>query len=172
MSRTARAISTGLSADKPKIGRFGYAEKMEYWAVVWGTIIMGVTGLMIWFKMDVTQAAALGGGRGPDDSLLRSHPRLPGHRRLAFLPRHLRSGCLSAELGLLGRQGVGALAGGGTSARPGHRARHWDDFRRQRRQPTASRRRPPIRRRSNLVSSPQTGKGDPAFPTGSPPTQP
>ena len=39
---------------KPKIGRFGYAEKMEYWAVVWGTIIMGVTGLMIWFKMDVT----------------------------------------------------------------------------------------------------------------------
>jgi len=45
----------GLSPDKPKIGRFGYAEKMEYWAVVWGTIIMGVTGLMIWFKMDVTQ---------------------------------------------------------------------------------------------------------------------
>ena len=28
---------------------------MEYWAVVWGTIIMGVTGLMIWFKMDVTR---------------------------------------------------------------------------------------------------------------------
>jgi formate dehydrogenase gamma subunit len=45
---------TGLSAEKPRIGRFGYAEKMEYWAVVWGTIIMGVTGLMIWFKMDVT----------------------------------------------------------------------------------------------------------------------
>ncbi|HMP84160.1 MAG TPA: cytochrome b/b6 domain-containing protein [Verrucomicrobiota bacterium] len=45
----------GLSKTKPKIGRFGYAEKMEYWAVVWGTIIMGVTGLMVWFKMDVTQ---------------------------------------------------------------------------------------------------------------------
>jgi formate dehydrogenase gamma subunit len=45
----------GLSATRPKAGRFGYAEKMEYWAVVWGTIIMGVTGLMIWFKMDVTQ---------------------------------------------------------------------------------------------------------------------
>jgi len=28
---------------------------MEYWAVIWGTIIMGFTGLMIWFKMDVTQ---------------------------------------------------------------------------------------------------------------------
>jgi formate dehydrogenase gamma subunit len=46
---------TGLSPEKPKIGRFGYAEKMEYWAVVWGTFLMGVTGLMIWFKMDVTQ---------------------------------------------------------------------------------------------------------------------
>ncbi|MEY2465961.1 MAG: hypothetical protein QOD03_482 [Verrucomicrobiota bacterium] len=46
---------TGLSKKKPRIGRFGYAEKMEYWAVVWGTIIMGATGLAIWFKIDVTQ---------------------------------------------------------------------------------------------------------------------
>src|ERR1041384_1775184 len=44
----------GLSDEKAKIGRFGYAEKMEYWAVIWGTIIMGITGLMIWFKMYVT----------------------------------------------------------------------------------------------------------------------
>ena len=46
---------TGFSKQKPQIGRFGYAEKMEYWAVVWGTIIMGATGLAIWFKIDVTQ---------------------------------------------------------------------------------------------------------------------
>jgi formate dehydrogenase gamma subunit len=45
----------GVTEEKAKIGRFGYAEKMEYWAVIWGTIIMGVTGLMIWFKMDVTR---------------------------------------------------------------------------------------------------------------------
>jgi formate dehydrogenase gamma subunit len=45
----------GLKRERPKIGRFGYAEKMEYWAVIWGTIIMGVSGLMIWFKMDVTR---------------------------------------------------------------------------------------------------------------------
>ena len=44
----------GLAKTKPKFGRFGYAEKMEYWAVVWGTIIMGVTGLMIWFKLGTT----------------------------------------------------------------------------------------------------------------------
>ena len=43
----------GLSSEKPKIARFGYAEKAEYWAVVWGTIIMGLTGLMIWFKLGV-----------------------------------------------------------------------------------------------------------------------
>lgn len=40
---------------RPKFGRFGYPEKLEYWAVAWGTVIMGVTGLMIWFKIDVTQ---------------------------------------------------------------------------------------------------------------------
>jgi formate dehydrogenase gamma subunit len=45
----------GLSPAKPKFGRFGYAEKMEYWAVMWGTVIMGVTGLMLWMKLDVTR---------------------------------------------------------------------------------------------------------------------
>ncbi len=46
---------TGSTSEKPKIGRFGYAEKMEYWAVVWGTFLMGATGLAIWLKIDVTQ---------------------------------------------------------------------------------------------------------------------
>lgn len=41
----------GIKDGRPKIARFGYAEKAEYWAVVWGTIIMGLTGLMIWFKI-------------------------------------------------------------------------------------------------------------------------
>jgi formate dehydrogenase gamma subunit len=46
---------SGASPEKAKLKRFGYPEKMEYWAVVWGTIIMGVTGLAIWFKIEVTQ---------------------------------------------------------------------------------------------------------------------
>lgn len=41
-------------APRPKFGRFGYPEKAEYWAVVWGTVIMGITGLMIWFKGETT----------------------------------------------------------------------------------------------------------------------
>jgi len=38
----------GLSKTPPKFGRFNYGEKMEYWAVVWGTIVMGLTGFMMW----------------------------------------------------------------------------------------------------------------------------
>jgi len=41
----------GLSAKKPKFGRFNYAEKAEYWALVWGTALMGLTGIMIWAKV-------------------------------------------------------------------------------------------------------------------------
>jgi cytochrome b subunit of formate dehydrogenase len=41
----------GLRSARPKIARFGYAEKAEYWAVIWGTIVMGLTGFMIWFKL-------------------------------------------------------------------------------------------------------------------------
>ncbi|MBK8147126.1 MAG: cytochrome b/b6 domain-containing protein [Acidobacteria bacterium] len=37
--------------EKPKFARFRYADKAEYWAVVWGTVLMGLTGLMIWFKV-------------------------------------------------------------------------------------------------------------------------
>ena len=53
--RCALRYLAGLSDEKPKAGRFGYAEKIEYWAVAWGIIIMGVTGLMVWFKLDVTR---------------------------------------------------------------------------------------------------------------------
>ena len=41
----------GLSTGKPKFGRFNYAEKAEYWALVWGTALMGVTGVMLWAKV-------------------------------------------------------------------------------------------------------------------------
>ena len=45
------AYYLGLNQKRARIDRFGYAEKAEYWAVVWGTLIMGVTGVMIWFKL-------------------------------------------------------------------------------------------------------------------------
>ncbi|HEX4285160.1 MAG TPA: cytochrome b/b6 domain-containing protein [Terracidiphilus sp.] len=42
---------TGLSKQKPAYGRFNYAEKAEYWALVWGTALMGLTGIMLWAKV-------------------------------------------------------------------------------------------------------------------------
>lgn len=39
----------GISPDKPKFGRFSYIEKSEYWALVWGTVVMGATGVILWF---------------------------------------------------------------------------------------------------------------------------
>jgi cytochrome b subunit of formate dehydrogenase len=41
----------GLSKERPKFGRFSYAEKAEYWALVWGTVLMAVTGVMMWAKV-------------------------------------------------------------------------------------------------------------------------
>ena len=43
----------GFKTQKPQYKRFNYAEKMEYWALVWGTIVMAATGLMAWFKVGV-----------------------------------------------------------------------------------------------------------------------
>ena len=41
----------GLSPTKPEFARFNYAEKAEYWALVWGMIVMAVTGIMLWAKV-------------------------------------------------------------------------------------------------------------------------
>ncbi|MBZ5645757.1 MAG: cytochrome b/b6 domain-containing protein [Acidobacteriia bacterium] len=43
----------GLGGGKPAFARFTYAEKMEYWALAWGWLIMSATGLMAWFKVGV-----------------------------------------------------------------------------------------------------------------------
>ncbi|MDO8543976.1 MAG: cytochrome b/b6 domain-containing protein [Opitutaceae bacterium] len=40
----------GLAPQKPLFGRFSYIEKAEYWALVWGTVLMGITGAVLWFE--------------------------------------------------------------------------------------------------------------------------
>jgi cytochrome b subunit of formate dehydrogenase len=37
----------GISKEKPQFDRFSYMEKAEYWALVWGVIIMSASGLML-----------------------------------------------------------------------------------------------------------------------------
>jgi formate dehydrogenase gamma subunit len=39
----------GVRNDKPKFGKFNFKEKFEYWAVVWGTAVMVITGLLMWY---------------------------------------------------------------------------------------------------------------------------
>jgi len=40
----------GLRRHPPKMPRFSYIEKAEYWALVWGTVVMTVTGVVLWFQ--------------------------------------------------------------------------------------------------------------------------
>jgi len=44
------AYDIGLRTTPPPFGRFSYVEKAEYWALVWGTIIMIFTGFFLWFE--------------------------------------------------------------------------------------------------------------------------
>ena len=40
----------GFAAAPPAMGRFNYAEKFEYFGLVWGSTVMIVTGLILWFE--------------------------------------------------------------------------------------------------------------------------
>lgn len=45
----------GRAETPPQMGRYTFEEKMEYWAFVWGAIIMGVTGFMMWNPISTTR---------------------------------------------------------------------------------------------------------------------
>ena len=49
---TAHAVlhKLGVVKEAPRFGEFNYAEKAEYWALVWGIAIMGLTGLYMWLE--------------------------------------------------------------------------------------------------------------------------
>ncbi len=38
-----------LSSKPPEYGRYDYSQKAEYWALIWGTILMIITGFILWF---------------------------------------------------------------------------------------------------------------------------
>lgn len=38
----------GMSKQHPKMRKFNFGEKFEYWAVVWGTLVMALTGFVLW----------------------------------------------------------------------------------------------------------------------------
>ncbi len=44
----------GIAEERPEFDRFTIEEKLEYWAMLWGTPVMMVTGLILWFPTIVT----------------------------------------------------------------------------------------------------------------------
>ncbi len=44
------AYNLGLTKTEPTFAKFNYAEKMEYWAFMWGTLVMTVSGGLLWFN--------------------------------------------------------------------------------------------------------------------------
>lgn len=51
----ALLFNLGLSKVRPQQGRFTFEEKVEYWAVVWGTLVMAITGFMMWNPIAATR---------------------------------------------------------------------------------------------------------------------
>ena len=49
------AYYLGLRKQRAYYGRYNYAEKVEYLAVVWGTLLMGLTGFLMWNPISTTR---------------------------------------------------------------------------------------------------------------------
>jgi cytochrome b subunit of formate dehydrogenase len=47
-------FNAGLTKERPQFDRFTIEEKLEYWALLWGQVLMGVTGFVMWFPLVVT----------------------------------------------------------------------------------------------------------------------
>ena len=45
----------GLSRMKPVVEKYDYTQKAEFWALVWGTIVMVFTGFVLWFPAFFSQ---------------------------------------------------------------------------------------------------------------------
>lgn len=43
------SYNLGIRKERPRFGRFSYVEKAEYWALVWGAVVMIVSGFFMWF---------------------------------------------------------------------------------------------------------------------------
>lgn len=44
----------GFTSTPPRMPKFNFGEKLEYWAVVWGTAVMVITGFMLWNPIATT----------------------------------------------------------------------------------------------------------------------
>ena len=49
------AYNLGWVRNHPQMPRYNFGEKAEYWAVVWGTVVMIITGFMLWNPIATTE---------------------------------------------------------------------------------------------------------------------
>lgn len=47
--------NVGLRKTRPQMGRYTFEEKAEYWAFVWGAVVMGFTGFLMWNPITATK---------------------------------------------------------------------------------------------------------------------
>jgi cytochrome b subunit of formate dehydrogenase len=45
----------GQARERPRMGRYTFEEKVEYWSLVWGTLLMIATGFMLWNPIATTR---------------------------------------------------------------------------------------------------------------------
>ncbi len=50
-AKTSMWYYLGFSKKKPRYGRYDYTQKAEYWALIWGTAVMALTGFVLWFPV-------------------------------------------------------------------------------------------------------------------------
>lgn len=51
----AITYNLGITKEPPKMGRYNFSEKVEYLAMIWGLVLMGLTGLMMWNPIFTTK---------------------------------------------------------------------------------------------------------------------
>ena len=92
------AYNLGLGDVPPPRSSHSYIEKAEYWAVIWGAVIMTASGLMLWANSLALRLLPKAlAGSGDVDSFLRSRTGRAGDRGVALLFHHFRSRRLSSQ---------------------------------------------------------------------------
>ncbi len=83
-------FNIGLTKERPQFDRFTIEEKLEYWALLWGQVVMGTTGFVMWFPLVVT--AVLPGEVFPVAQALHRWEAILA--ALAILTWHMYHGCI------------------------------------------------------------------------------
>ena len=83
-------FNAGLTKKMPQFDRYTIEEKLEYWALLWGQMVMGLTGFIMWFPLLVT--TALPGQVFPVAQALHRWEAILA--ALAILTWHMYNGCI------------------------------------------------------------------------------